>query len=99
MKRNIYTLVLIILSQLVLGQNQIISENEKYTSGNKGKIVISWGGNRGYYTKSDIRFRGEGYDFTLHDVKAHDVPKGWHIDYVNPGRMTIPQTNAKSDIS
>lgn len=28
-------------------------------------------------------------------MKAHDVPKGWHIDYVNPGRMTIPQTNAK----
>jgi hypothetical protein len=24
---------------------------------------------------------------------AQDKPKGWHIDYVNPARMTIPQTN------
>jgi hypothetical protein len=21
-----------------------------------------------------------------------DKPKGWHIDYINPARMTIPQT-------
>jgi hypothetical protein len=26
---------------------------------------------------------------------AHDKPKGWHIDYINPGRMTIPQTNLR----
>lgn len=65
----------------------------KYTASNKGKIYIFWGGNRGYYTNSDIRFRGNDYDFTIYDVKSHDVPKGWHIDYINPGRMTIPQTN------
>lgn len=52
-----------------------------------------WGGNRGYFTNSDIRFKGADYDFSLEDVKAHDVPKGWHIDYINPARMTIPQTN------
>jgi hypothetical protein len=23
---------------------------------------------------------------------AHDKPKGWHVDYINPV-MTIPQTN------
>ena len=33
------------------------------------------------------------YDFTLYDVEAHDKPKGWHVDYINPARMTIPQTN------
>jgi hypothetical protein len=26
---------------------------------------------------------------------ANDKPKGWSIDYVNPGRMTIPQTNLR----
>jgi hypothetical protein len=26
-------------------------------------------------------------------MKAHDKPKGYHIDYVNPANMTIPQTN------
>lgn len=65
----------------------------KYTASNKGKFYVYWGGNRGYYTKSDIHFKGADYDFTLQNAKAHDVPKGWHIDYINPTRMTIPQTN------
>ena len=64
-----------------------------YTSGNKGKIFIYWGANRGYYSSSDIHFKGNDYDFTVHNAKAHDKPKGWHVDYINPTRMTIPQTN------
>ena len=67
--------------------------SEKYTAHNKGKIYIFWGGNRDSYTKSDIRFKGATYDFTLYDVAAVDKPKGWHVDYLNPARMTIPQTN------
>jgi len=54
---------------------------------------VAWGGNRDSYSKSNINFRGDDYDFTIYDVTAHDKPKGWHMDYVNPGRMTIPQTN------
>lgn len=65
----------------------------KYTDSNKGKFYIYWGGNRGYFTNSDIRFQGADYDFTLENVKADDRPKGWHVDYINPARMTIPQTN------
>ncbi len=63
------------------------------TPSNKGKFFVSWGGNREVYTKSDIHFTGKNYDFTMYDVKAHDKPKGWHIDYINPSRITIPQTN------
>lgn len=70
-----------------------IENPEKYTAHNKGKFYVYWGGNRESYTKSDIRFKGTDYDFTLYDVEAHDRPKGWHIDYINPRRMTIPQTN------
>lgn len=66
---------------------------EKYTAHNKGKFFIYWGGNRESYTKSDIHFKGEGYDFTVNNVKAEDKPKGYHLDYVNPARMTVPQTN------
>ena len=69
------------------------SKSEKYTAHNKGKFYVYWGGNRETFSKSDIRFKGADYDFTLYDVEAHDKPKGWHVDYVNPGRMTIPQTN------
>jgi len=65
----------------------------KYTTHNKGKFFISWGGNRDSYSKSDITFRGKDYNFTLENVPAHDKPKGWHVDYINPSRMTIPQTN------
>ncbi len=68
---------------------------DRYTSHNKGKFFISWGGNRDSYTKSDITFRGKDYNFTLDNVQAHDKPKGWHVDYLNPARMTIPQTNLK----
>jgi len=67
----------------------------RYTASNKGKFYVYWGGNRESYTKSDIRFRGDNYDFTLMDVEASDKPKGWHVDYINPGRMTIPQTNLR----
>lgn len=71
------------------------NDSIKFTTVNKGKFFVSWGGNRGQFTNSDITFKGDDYDFKLYDVTAHDKPKGWHIDYINPGRMTIPQTNFK----
>lgn len=70
-----------------------IKVQEKYTAHNKGKFFVSWGGNREAYSKSDITFTGKDYNFTLENATAQDKPKGWHIDYVNPARMTIPQTN------
>jgi hypothetical protein len=72
---------------------EIKPKNEIYTKNNKGKVFIYWGGNRGDFSKSDISFRGNGYNFSLKNVVAHDKPKGYHIDYINPTRMTIPQTN------
>lgn len=80
------------LNSLAQEQIKIV---DKYTAHNKGKFFISWGGNRDSFSKSDITFKGDNYNFTLHDVEAHDKPKGWHVDYLNPGRMTIPQTNFK----
>jgi hypothetical protein len=85
--------ILSIFSQLIFAQDNTITTPERYTAHNKGKFYIFWGGNRDYYTKSDIRFQGSNYDFTVNDAIADDKPKGYHIDYVNPGRMTIPQTN------
>ena len=73
------------------GQETI--KKEQYTAHNKGKFYIYWGGNRDSFTKSDIHFSGDNYDFTIENVEAEDKPKGWHIDYINPTRMTIPQTN------
>lgn len=70
-----------------------IAESTYTYNQNKGKAYFYWGGNRTKYSKSDIHFKGDNYDFTLQDVNAKDKPKGWHIDYINPARMTIPQTN------
>lgn len=80
------------LSQSVFAQEQPVNPT-KYTAHNKGKMYIYWGGNRESFSKSDIHFKGPDYDFTLYNVQANDKPKGWHIDYANPSRMTIPQTN------
>ena len=89
------TLLLLFLVIATTGFGQEVKIQEKYTAHNKGKFFVSWGGNRDSYTKSNIRFTGADYDFTIYDVEAHDKPKGWHIDYVNPARMTIPQTNLR----
>lgn len=92
-----HPLLMVVLTFCVFSQytfsQEIVDNPEKYTAKNKGKFYIFWGGNRENFSKSDIRFKGEDYDFTLYDVAAHDKPKGFHIDYFNPARMTIPQTN------
>ena len=96
MKQSFIMVVLTfcVFSQYTFSQ-ETVENPEKYTAHNKGKFYIFWGGNREAYSKSDIRFKGKDYDFTLYDVEAHDKPKGWHIDYINPSRMTIPQTNLR----
>ncbi|MFD2909629.1 hypothetical protein ACFSX9_12900 [Flavobacterium ardleyense] len=83
-----------VFSQYTFSQ-ETVENPEKYTAHNKGKFYVYWGGNRETFSKSDIRFKGADYDFTLYDVVAHDKPKGWHVDYINPARMTIPQTNLR----
>jgi len=68
---------------------------QKYAAHNKGKFFVMWGGNRESYSKSDVNFRGKDYNFTVDNMAAHDKPKGWHLDYINPAKMTIPQTNLR----
>ena len=87
-------MTLTVLTQNLYSQEQPVNPT-KYTAHNKGKVYIFWGGNRESYSSSDIHFKGDDYDFTLYDVQAHDKPQGWHLDYANPTRMTIPQTNLR----
>lgn len=95
MKKTLLFAILFIglVSQAVFSQD--VATPEKYTAHNKGKFYFFWGGNRENFSKSDITFKGDDYNFTLHDVEAHDKGKGWHIDYFNPSRITIPQTNLR----
>jgi len=89
------TFLIVVGTLSTFAQTNITDNPLRYTANNKGKFYIYWGGNRGYYSKSDITFRGEGQEFTLHNVAAQDKPKGWHVDYINPAKMTIPQTNLR----
>ena len=94
MKQSFLLVVLSLFFYVQCSFSQEFTKNsEKYSAHNKGKFYFYWGGNRETFSTSDIRFKGSDYDFTIYDVVAHDKPKGWHIDYINPARMTIPQTN------
>ena len=82
----------------ICSATQFISAQEKvnpakYTAHNKGKFFVSWGGNRENYSKSDVTFKGKDYNFTVDNMKAHDKPKGWHMDYINPTRMKFYYTS------
>lgn len=60
----------------------------------KGDFYFYWGWNESGYTKSDIRFEGENYNFTLANVIAKDRPTPFDVNiYFNPGLITIPQYN------
>ena len=91
----LFSILIFCFTTSILFSQEQTNDKVKYTAHNKGKFYFYWGGNRDSYSKSDIHFKGKDYDFTLYDVESVDKPKGWHIDYINPSRMTIPQTNLK----
>lgn len=71
------------------------SENQK-TIQKKGSFFFYWGWNHSAYSKSDIHFTGNNYDFTLNDVQAKDRQSPFDLKlYLNPGTITIPQYNMR----
>lgn len=95
MKKIVFSYITFFALTQVVSAQEKTANPDKYTAHNKGKMFIFWGGNRESFSKSDIHFKGPDYDFTLYNVQATDKPKGWNIDYINPARMTIPQTNLR----
>ena len=62
----------------------------------KGSVFGGWGWNRSTYTQSDISFRGDDYNFTLHNVEAKDRQTPFDAKtYFGLKTVTIPQTNIK----
>jgi len=58
------------------------------------QFYVTWGYNRAYYNRSDIHFKGEGFDFVLKDARAEDMPESFRTDvYFNPTQFTVPQFN------
>ena len=68
----------------------------RFKTQKKGKFYFYWGWNKAQYSYSDIRFKGDNYNFSLFDVAAQDRQTAWDPSvYLNPGNMTIPQTVAR----
>ncbi len=59
-----------------------------------GKVYAYWGWNRESFSPSNIRFKGEGYDFTLERVSAMDRPEHFNAKrFLSPSFATIQQYN------
>ena len=80
------------LSNFVFGQ--VTTEKKEVNPFKKGSVMVFWGWNNAKYSKSDIHFKGDGYDFQLDNVIAHDRQTKFEWGtYFNPGNITIPQVN------
>ncbi len=59
----------------------------------KGQMFAFYGWNRAAFSNSDIRFKGNGYDFQLNNVTAQDRPTKFGIVYFDPSWFTVTQYN------
>ena len=86
----------IIFTLLFFVKTGFSQKDINYSNTKKGQLFIMWGWNRAAYTKSNISFKGDDYDFKLQKVAAHDRPTAFKFgDYLRIDRFTIPQTNFK----
>lgn len=96
MKKSFIFCLLFFITHFIFAQN---TNNENTNNGTmkpfgkKGTMFVFWGWNRAMFSKSDIHFKGDGYDFVLHNVIAKDRPSDLSWDYVNPKEVSKPQFN------
>lgn len=94
LKFLIISLFLIFISSSFVFSQNIIEETTLEKRSNKHRFYIFWGWNRGYYSKSDIAFKGDDYQFKLYDVIAKDRQSDFSFEkYFKPSSLTVPQTN------
>lgn len=73
----------------------IFPKKNKRNFSRKGNFYGHWGYNNSWYKKSDIQFKGPGYDFVLKDVVAHDRQSAYQLKYLLPANISIPQWNLR----
>ncbi|NND93795.1 MAG: hypothetical protein HKN45_02965 [Flavobacteriales bacterium] len=79
---------------MMIGIDSSAQEGIESSYQRKNSFFFQWGYNRANYQDTDIHFKGEGFDFTIRNVSAHDEPTPFSSDiYLNPLKMTIPQFN------
>lgn len=88
--KSLLVLLFVSLTFLGFAQSNVF---EKPINKERG-LYFYWGYNWDHYTKSDISFSGNGYNFTLSNVVAKDHQSHFLIDtYFNPTHFTVPQYN------
>ncbi len=70
-------------------------KRHRHVTNEKGAIFISWGYNRSAYTKSDIHFQGQGYNFDLQYSKAKDHQSSLSSGDYSITSLSVPQYNFK----
>jgi len=92
------TFRLLILIALVQGSVQSTAQDQSTEDRlRKKSFYAHWGYNRAHYQQSEIHFKGDNFDFTISDVRAHDRPSPFDPDlYLNPTKLFIPQTNFRA---
>lgn len=90
-KKNILKKILLLLVAITSVEG-MRAQSEAFK---KGSVMIFWGWNRAWYSNSDIHFYGKDYNFTLHNVSAHDRPMSISKFnyYIDPTKMSVPQIN------
>lgn len=86
-KISLLVLFLLMSSQYSYAQDSTITKKKKM----HGTFYVTWGYQKDFYTRSDIRFQDsetDNYDFTIHNAKAHD--KEDLDDFFNTP-LTVPQ--------
>jgi hypothetical protein len=91
--KTIYSFIVLLLT---IGQTAF-AQTTTIPIKKKGTIYFSWGYNREYYSKSDIRFQSNGFenfDFVYEDATAHEKPGFNHglEEFLNTD-LSIPQYN------
>ncbi len=72
----------------------IITHNVLAQDDGMSALSIEWGYNWSHYTKSDIHFIGDNYNFKLNNVRAKDRQSPFSAKlYFMPATFTIPQYN------
>jgi len=75
-------------------QAQEVNTTPTKTIIKKGSFYAYWGWNRSLYSKSDIHFKGNNYDFTLTNIEARDRQSKFAFStYFQT--VTIPQYNLR----
>ena len=92
MKLKVLFILLLVLGPLTVSAQH--KRMKKKDSKAQGTFFGYWGYNQSAYTKSNIRFVGPDYDFTLNGAVAKDRPTGFSLsNYIT--NFTIPQFNAR----